>query len=67
MRPPAPRLVSVQSRVIPATREVLEQFNRDELRDYASALGVLQGKTKREIIERLVATGQATVLVSLGD
>jgi len=60
-------IVSANGRVIPATRELLEYFNRDELRDYARSLGLPQGGTKQEVIERLISSGHATVLASLGD
>jgi len=67
MTPGRHRFIPVETRIVPATRELLEHFSREELRDYARYFGLPQGGTKREIIERLVANGNATVLASLGN
>lgn len=60
-------LRSCQHIVIPALREHLEKFSRDELRDYAEQLGVERGHKKSDVVENLVMSGKATLCVSLGD
>lgn len=67
MKIPPRVITSPEGRVIPATCELLEHFSREELRDYARSLGLPQGGTKPEIIARLLASGNATVLATLGD
>lgn len=57
----------IETKVIPATGEALSRFSRQELRDYASCLGVERGRSKEDTIRNLIASGKATMLAQLGD
>lgn len=57
----------VKTRVIPASKEALEKFTRDELREYAEGLGIERGQDKDDTIRNLLASGKATLCASLGD
>lgn len=50
----------------PGDKEILRQFTRQELREYAKVLGVKRGRDKSETINNLVASGLARVTVRLG-
>lgn len=52
---------------IPATRELLDQFSRDELRDYADQLGCDKGRMKQDTIHYLLASGRAALTATLGN
>ncbi len=59
--------VIIKTKVIPASREALVEFSRDDLRDYAKSIGVKRGRDKDETILNLLASGHATLCASLGD
>ncbi len=54
-------------RVISALYTNLEEFSHDELREYAKRLEVQRGRSKRDTIENLLASGKATICATLGD
>lgn len=57
----------VETQVVPATKEALERFTREDLRNYAESLGVERGRNKIDTINNLLASGKATLLAQLGD
>ena len=59
--------IQVPTRVVPASREALQLFPVDKLREYARDLGVPRGRSKKDTIENLVKSGKATVCASLGN
>jgi len=57
----------IETRVIKATAENLAKFAAKELRGYCDCNSVSGTGTKQEIIDRLMATGKATMLAQLGN
>jgi len=52
---------------VPASREALEMFSRDELRRYAESIGVDRGRSKQDTIDNLINSGKATLCATIGD
>lgn len=61
------RPVTIETRVIPATAENLEKFSESELRKYCSCLMLAAIGDKDYLIETLMLSGKATMLVQLGN
>lgn len=59
--------VVITTKVVPASKEALEKFNRKDLREYAQDLGVEVGQNKSDTIDNLVKSGKATLCASLGN
>ncbi len=59
--------IEISTRVVPASKEALEKFTRDDLRNYAKSLGVDQGQNKNDTIRNLIDSGKATLCASLGN
>ena len=62
-----PSIRVLETRVLPATRKMLERFSHEELALYAESLGVVASRGKHRTITLILATGKATVLAQLGD
>lgn len=61
------QIVEVAQRVVPVTYQGLDKFSRKDLEDYAKSIGVPCGKTKHHTINRLLNSGKATFLATLGN
>ena len=61
-----PEIVEVSHRVIRASYGNLIKFSYADLKAYAEGLGVEPHKRKHETVERLLASGKATLCASLG-
>lgn len=59
--------MTITTKVVPASKEALEKFTRQELRDYAKSLGVERGQDKEGTIRNLLKSGKATLCASLGN